>query len=232
MRFRITLGLIAAFLLSACATGPAQKAAAGPRPLTILISIDGFRPDYMTPADTPTLSRLAAEGALAPRGMRPSYPSITFPNHYTLVTGLRPDRNGIVNNTMEDPAIPGVTFSMGNHAAVLDRRWWDQAEPLWVTAEIQGLKTATMFWPGSEADIHGVRPDKYAAFDQTMSSAARVDVLLDWIDDPAGRPAGRPSPPCISTSSTPPAIGMAPAPRRCAGAPPRSTPPSPACWRA
>ncbi|MBX3480175.1 MAG: alkaline phosphatase family protein [Caulobacter sp.] len=189
MRFRITIGLVAAFLLSACAAFQPTQPGVQPPPLTILISIDGFRPDYMTPADTPVMARLASQGALAPRGMRPSYPSITFPNHYTLVTGQRPDRNGIVSNTMEDPAIPDVTFSMGNHEAVVDRRWWDEAEPLWVTAEQQGRKTATMFWPGSEADIHGVRPTHYAAFNQSMSSAERVDVLLGWIDDPAGPPA-------------------------------------------
>jgi predicted AlkP superfamily pyrophosphatase or phosphodiesterase len=187
MRIRMLLATLVALALTACASTPPPGPASGPRPLTILVSIDGFRPDYMTPADTPLLYRLAAEGAVAPGGMRPSYPSLTFPNHYTLVTGLRPDEHGIVNNTFRDPAIPGVTFSLGNKEAVLDGKWWDEAEPLWVTAVKAGVKADTMFWPGSEAEIHGVRPTKSAPFDQSMSSAARVDVLLGWLDDPADR---------------------------------------------
>jgi predicted AlkP superfamily pyrophosphatase or phosphodiesterase len=186
MQLRIIVSLIVALTLSACAHAPDTEA---PRPLTILVSLDGFRPDYVNADDTPNLARLGPQGATAPKGMRPSYPSVTFPNHYALVTGLRPDRNGIVSNTMEDADIPGVTFKLNDRSAVTDRRWWDQAEPLWVTAEKAGLKTATMFWPGSEADIQGVRPSRYATFDQKISSADRVDILLGWLDDPAGRPA-------------------------------------------
>jgi predicted AlkP superfamily pyrophosphatase or phosphodiesterase len=107
--------------------------AAGPtfaQPLTVLISIDGFRADYLWRGVTPNMSAMAEQGASG--AMRPSFPSKTFPNHYALITGLRPDRNGIVENNMEDPAIPGVLFKMSNHDAVVDRRWWDQGEPLWV----------------------------------------------------------------------------------------------------
>lgn len=165
-----------ALLLAACAT-TAERA---PRPLTILISIDGFRPDYLDRGVSPVLSRLAAEGA---RGvMRPSFPSKTFPNHYTLVTGLRPDRHGVVENTIEDPAIPGVTFKMSNLAAVQDRRWWDQGEPIWVAAERAGVVSATMFWPGSEAAIRGVRPTHWRRFDQSVPPQGRVDQVLAWLD--------------------------------------------------
>jgi predicted AlkP superfamily pyrophosphatase or phosphodiesterase len=80
---------------------------ASARPLTILISIDGFRADYLGRGVTPNMSAMAASGASG--AMRPSFPSKTFPNHYALITGLRPDRNGIVENNMEDPAIPGVS---------------------------------------------------------------------------------------------------------------------------
>ena len=76
--------------------------------LTILVSIDGFRPDYLDRGFTPVLKALAENGARA--AMRPSFPSKTFPNHYTLVTGLRPDRNGMINNTMHDPDMPGKVF--------------------------------------------------------------------------------------------------------------------------
>jgi predicted AlkP superfamily pyrophosphatase or phosphodiesterase len=193
MPYRAFLGLLLAACLTACAGLPplvpqAPSEKAGVRPLTILISIDGFRPDYMTRAEAPTLSSLAESGVVAPRGMRPSFPSITFPNHYSLVTGRRPDNHGIVANVIEDPRISEVPFTLGNKAAVTDRRWWDEAEPLWVTAEKSGVRTATMFWPGSEAAIHGVRPSQWAAFDQSLSSAARVDVLLGWLRDPARRP--------------------------------------------
>lgn len=166
-------------LLAACATTPPPR---NERPLTILISIDGFRPDYLDRGVTPVLSGLAAEGA---RGvMRPSFPSKTFPNHYTLVTGLRPDRHGIVENNMEDPAIPGVAFRMSNAQAVTDARWWDQGEPIWVAAERAGIVSATMFWPGSEAPIRGVRPSHWRPFDQSVPPDARVDQVLAWLDLP------------------------------------------------
>ena len=83
--------------------------------------------------------------------MRPSFPSLTFPNHYTLVTGLRPDHHGLVNNKMQDATLG--RFTMANRSAVEDARWWDGAEPIWVTAERAGIPTATMFWPGSEAAV-------------------------------------------------------------------------------
>ncbi len=184
-RLRVWMALVAVLVVSACATAsPAPPA--GPRPLTILISLDGFRPDYLRQGDSPTLDRLSAEGVTAPTGMRPSFPSLTFPNHYTLVTGKRPDHNGIVGNNMDDPVLG--SFSLGKKEAVTDRRWWDQAEPLWVTAETSGVKTATMFWPGSEADIRGVRPWKWSVFDQKLAANDRVDVLLGWLDDPSARP--------------------------------------------
>lgn len=173
--------------LASCATvAPVQQAggqrAGGERPLVILVSIDGFRPDYLARGETPVLSRLATEGATGP--MEPSFPSKTFPNHYTIVTGLRPDHHGIVNNNMVDSTIPGVEFRLGNASAVTDRRWWDDGEPIWVTAEKAGLTSAAMFWPGSEADVHGVRPSLFAKFDQAMPGDARVDQLLGWLDLP------------------------------------------------
>ncbi len=166
------------------ASVPASAASATtavPRTPVILISIDGLRPDDLDRGVTPHLSRLAAQGVRA-EAMRPSFPTKTFPNHYTLVTGLRPDHHGVVDNTMEDAAIPGVRFTLSNVAAVTDRRWWDQAEPIWVTAEKHHIRTATMFWPGSEAAIQGVRPTRYAVFDGKLSADGRTDQLLSWID--------------------------------------------------
>jgi predicted AlkP superfamily pyrophosphatase or phosphodiesterase len=175
--------IAAALLVFALGAAPTFARPPKPAPLTLLISIDAFRADYLDRGVTPNLSALAAGGARA--SMRPSFPSKTFPNHYALVTGLRPDRNGIVANNMTDEAIPGVKFAMSNDTAVKDRRWWDQAEPIWVTAEKAGIVTGTMFWPGSEADIHGVRPHYAPHFDIRVPSDDRVDQLLSWFDKPA-----------------------------------------------
>jgi predicted AlkP superfamily pyrophosphatase or phosphodiesterase len=172
--------LLIALTLAACAT--TSPPAPGPRPLTILISIDGFRPDYLDRGVTPTLSALAASGVRA--SMRPSFPTKTFPNHYTLVTGLRPDRNGVVDNTMLDPDIPGVTFKMTDKLITADARWWNQATPIWVSAERAGVRTATMFWPGSDTAIQGVRPSLWRQFDQSVPADARTDQLLQWLDAP------------------------------------------------
>ncbi|HEX3366370.1 ectonucleotide pyrophosphatase/phosphodiesterase [Phenylobacterium sp.] len=180
------LFLAAAIVLAAIAP-PAFAQTPKPAPLTILVSVDGFRADYLQRGKTPALSAMAADGAFA--AMRPSFPSITFPNHYTLVTGLRPDEHGVIDNNMEDAARPGVVFLLSKPDIVHDPIWWDQAEPLWVTAENQGVRTATMFWPGSDAPIHGVQPHDWRLFDKTVPSAARTEQVLSWLDRP---PAERP----------------------------------------
>ncbi len=182
------LPILLLLLLAACQPGSRKAQAPALPPLLILVSIDGFRADYFDLGLTPTLAQLANEGVHA-RAMRPSFPSLTFPNHYTLITGLRPDRHGIVHNTMRDPEIPGITFTLSNHEAVADARWWNDGEPLWNSANRAGLRTATMFWPGSEAPIHGRQPDHWLPFDQAVSSAARVAQVLEWLDLP---PAERP----------------------------------------
>jgi predicted AlkP superfamily pyrophosphatase or phosphodiesterase len=174
--------IAAAFALSFALLAPPATAQA-PRPLLVLVSIDGFRADYLDRGVTPTLSALAAGGV---RGdMRPSFPSKTFPNHYTLVTGLRPDRNGIVDNNMYDPAIGPQEFTMSKREVNKDGRWWDEAEPIWVTAEKAGVRTATMFWPGSDVEIRGVLPSRWKLFDIKMPAEARVDQALAWLDGPA-----------------------------------------------
>jgi predicted AlkP superfamily pyrophosphatase or phosphodiesterase len=104
---------------------------------------------------------------------------VTFPNHYTLVTGLRPDHHGIVDNTMEDPVLGRFTMQDSE-----DPRWWNEAQPLWVTADEQGLKTAVMFWPGSDREIRGHRPDYWKAYDKAFLANDRVDQVLKWLDLP------------------------------------------------
>ena len=173
--------LAAVGLLFLLLAGPALAEAQ--KPLLVLISIDAFRPDYLDRGVTPTLSALADGGV---RGeMRPSFPSKTFPNHYAIVTGLRPDRNGIVDNNMYDPSISSQEFTMSRREVSKDGRWWGEAEPIWVTAEKAGVHTATMFWPGSDVEIHGVLPSRWKLFDMKVTAAARVDQALAWLDGPA-----------------------------------------------
>ncbi len=190
-RFLVSgLALVAALAVASCAGAPASTAPVTQSPVVsgvatqadrpdpvILISIDGFRPDYLGRGATPVMDGLVAGGAFGP--MRPSFPSVTFPNHYTLVTGLHPDHHGIVGNRFTDAEL-GV-FTMASK----ETGFWDQAEPIWVSAEKAGVRTGTMFWPGSEVEIHGVRPSRWEAFDQSMSGDARVDRILSWLDLPA-----------------------------------------------
>jgi predicted AlkP superfamily pyrophosphatase or phosphodiesterase len=164
----------------------ADADAAQRQPL-ILVSIDGYRADYIARGQSPVLSELAADGVRA-AALRPVYPSITYPNHYTLVTGLYPDHHGMVSNSMHDPVLGD--FAVANRAANTDGRWWDQAEPIWVTAEKQGLRTASVFWPGTQAEIRGVRPTFWRLFDGSVSPDARVDQVFSWLDLP---PDQRPS---------------------------------------
>ena len=175
------------------AWAPASRAA-DRRPPVIVVSIDGFRADYFDRGLTPTLASLAAVGVHA-RSMRPSFPSVTDPNHYTLMTGLYPDHHGIVDNMMVDPSMPGMVFG-GPHTAGTDNdpRWWNEATPLWVSAERRGLKTATSMWPSDEAVVQGVavsyRQDwpRTGAANPTMDQ--QVDTVLGWLDLPADqRPA-------------------------------------------
>jgi len=148
----------------------------------VLVSLDGFRPDYLTRYDAPNLLALAASGVLAPDGMIPVFPSKTFPSHFSLVTGLHPAHHGIVSNTMYDPEWD-AWFRIRDRSAVEDGRWYG-GEPIWVTAERQGLRSATYFWVGSAAAIGGVRPSHWKRYDGRVAGADRVDQVLRWLDSP------------------------------------------------
>ncbi len=177
-------GRIAALLLLLLAGGCQKRTL---EPTVILVSIDGFRADYQDRFDTPTLDRLAAEGVRASKGMLPVFPSKTFPNHYSIATGLYPAHHGIVGNTMYDPGMD-AWFRLSDREAVEDTRWW-LGEPIWVTAEKQGMTAGTFFWPGSEAPVQGVQATYWKRFDDTVPAESRVDSVLSWIDLPeAARP--------------------------------------------
>lgn len=185
-RLRALLAAFSVLILSACAgtQRPAAAVAVEARaPVTILISVDGLRPDYLDRGVSPNINALAASGVKA--SMRPSFPSLTFPNHHSLVTGLRPDRHGIVDNTMVDARRPDVRFTLGDPRQSLDPFWWDEAEPIWVTAEKAGVRTGTMFWPGSEVAIHGTRPQDWLRYDKAVSSTQRINTVLDWMRRPS-----------------------------------------------
>jgi predicted AlkP superfamily pyrophosphatase or phosphodiesterase len=158
-----------------------------PRPILILVSMDGWRWDYLDRAPTPHLNALAAAGVRS-EGLIPSFPSKTFPNHYTIVTGLYPAHHGIVSNNMLDATIGEQRFSM-SAATAKDPRWWG-GQPLWVTAQKQGLRAAAMFWPGSEVEIGGIRPSFWKPFDDDLPNRDRTQQVLDWLRLPeAERPS-------------------------------------------
>jgi len=173
-----------AALLQACVTAPVSAPAPSTAvearaPVTILVSIDGFHPDYLDRGVTPVMSGLADSGVRA--AMRPSFPTKTFPNHYTVVTGLRPDRHGIVSNNFIDPERPDRTFNM----SVTDSFYWEGGEPVWIAAERAGISTATMFWPGSNIEIAETRPSNWHQFNQNVTGRQRVDAVIDWLRRPA-----------------------------------------------
>ncbi|PHH93012.1 hypothetical protein CDD83_2501 [Cordyceps sp. RAO-2017] len=148
-------------------------------PTTILISLDGFRADFLQRGLTPRLNAFIQEG-VSPKYMLPSFPSVTFPNHYTLATGLYPESHGVVGNSFWDPDLRAEFFYTDPKRS-LDPKWWG-GEPFWVTAERQGIRTAVHMWPGSEAHILRVEPsfvDKYNGKETLANKVTRILGLLD-----------------------------------------------------
>lgn len=175
------ISIIVLLTLQSCNTISNHKTGINSENYIILISFDGFRWDYMDKTDTPNLDRLVANGVKAD-AMIPCFPSKTFPNHYAIVTGLYPENHGIIANNMYDPEFD-ATFSLGNREEVQNGRWWG-GEPIWVTAENQGLKTLCNFWPGSEAEIKDTRPTYWTEYDGSVPNEDRVDLVLQYLDKP------------------------------------------------
>uniref|UniRef100_A0ACD5UUA8 Uncharacterized protein n=1 Tax=Avena sativa TaxID=4498 RepID=A0ACD5UUA8_AVESA len=151
------------------------------KPVVLLISTDGFRFGYQYKAPNPHLRRLIANGTSAVEGLIPVFPTLTFPNHYSIVTGLYPSSHGIINNFFPDP-ISGDKFTTAN----MDPKWW-LGEPLWVSAADQGLQASTFFWPGSEVKKGSWDcPDKYCRhYNASVPFEERVDAILGYFDFPA-----------------------------------------------
>jgi len=183
--------LIAAILLAALGllSGCATIFQRGPTPPLLLISLDAFRWDYcaLHPEQTPHLRQLMREGISA-RQLVPVFPSNTFPNHYSIVTGLYPSHHGIINNEFFDPSL-GEVFHYNQAASVMKPQWWG-GEPIWVTANKQGRKSASSYWVGSEAEIGGFRPNFWKVYDPKLSFEDRFNELIGWFHLPeAQRPA-------------------------------------------
>ncbi|TVU21378.1 hypothetical protein EJB05_31008, partial [Eragrostis curvula] len=165
---------------ASAASTTARPLAKLPKPVVLLISSDGFRFGYQFKAANPHIRRLIANGTSAAEGLIPVFPTLTFPNHYSIVTGLYPSSHGIINNFFPDP-ITGDHFNMANH----DPKWW-LGEPLWATAAAQGVQAATYFWPGSEV-VKGSWncPDKYCRhYNGSVPFEERVDAILGYFDLP------------------------------------------------
>jgi predicted AlkP superfamily pyrophosphatase or phosphodiesterase len=164
------------------ANAPAVQASA---PYVILVSLDGFRWDYLQKYDATRLQRMAAEGASAPEGMIPAFPSLTFPNHYTIVTGLYPGHHGIVANSFYDAARQAV-YSYTDPKTNADGTWYGGV-PMWSLAEKQGMRTACFFWPASEAEIAGERPTYYLHYDGLVPNEERLQQVIAWLKLPAAQ---------------------------------------------
>ncbi len=151
------------------------------KPYVILISADGFRYDYAEKYKAVHLQELANEGVQAPY-MVPSFPSVTFPNHYTLVTGLYPSHHGLVDNYFYDRNRKEF-YSSGNKAKVADATWYG-GTPLWVLAEQQHMLTASFYWVASEAPIKDTRPTYYYVYNEKINIHNRIQTVVDWLKLP------------------------------------------------
>lgn len=176
--------VVFAFLIAFPCFGYAQKPIRDLKPTVLLISIDGFRSDYIERYRPKYLKKLAEEGTRA-KWMIPSFPTKTFPNHYTIATGLYPENHGITDNNMYDPEFD-AEFKLGKREEVQNARWW-QGEPIWVTAEKQGQTAGAFFFPGTETPIGGIRPAFWRTYDGDVPNTERVDTVLSWLDLPVAK---------------------------------------------
>lgn len=148
------------------------------KPYVVMLSLDGFRWDYTNRVPTPNFDFIAAHGVKA-ASLKPSFPTKTFPNHYTIVTGLYPDHHGIVANSFYDEA-SGREYKIPDRSAVEDGYFYG-GEPIWVTAEKQGVRSASCFWVGSEADIQGKHPSYWKKYTADFTLGQSIDTVVHWL---------------------------------------------------
>ena len=148
------------------------------KPYVLLISFDGFRWDYSERGITPNLDSLKNHGVHA-LSLRPSFPTKTYPNHYSIVTCLYPENHGIIANSFTNP-FTGDKYRIGNSLAVKDSKWYT-GEAFWETAERNNIKTASYFWPGSEVELEYRHPSIYKTYDHNKPYKERIDSVLNWL---------------------------------------------------
>jgi predicted AlkP superfamily pyrophosphatase or phosphodiesterase len=158
--------------------GFASRAGEAKSGTVLLVSLDGFRWDFFNKAPTPNLNRIAREGVKA-KALIPAFPTMTFPAHYSMVTGLHPERHGIIGNIIRDPKI-ARDFNMRDRESMQNKNWWG-GEPIWITAQRQGLKSATCFWPGTDIEVVGGRPTYWLPFDGSMPNEKRIAQVIEWL---------------------------------------------------
>lgn len=173
--YAATIGLAMVILLSiGCNSEPETSA----EPTLVVLSLDGFRWDYAAHTHTPNLDKIATVGVRA-ESLIPVFPTGTFANHYSMATGLYPDHHGIVANRFTCP-IFGEDFNKSDRSTVRDGKFYG-GEPIWNTAENQGLKSAAFFWVGSEADVQETRPDRWKIYNNSTPYGDRIDTVIHWL---------------------------------------------------
>jgi predicted AlkP superfamily pyrophosphatase or phosphodiesterase len=175
-------GVLALGCSASTRSASSAAASSASRPYVVLVSFDALRHDYLDRFPAPAFASVAARGVRA-SAMIPSFPSKTFPNHYTIATGLYPGDHGIVGNTFFDPARK-AWYRNTDPKTVRDSSWYG-GEPIWVTAEHNGVKSGVYFWTGSEAAIEGVRPTYWVPYNAKVPNAQRVDDVMAWLRKPA-----------------------------------------------
>ncbi|NQV41660.1 MAG: alkaline phosphatase family protein [Candidatus Marinimicrobia bacterium] len=180
MILRITLALLSVIVIFGCSSNPYVKDIPKEQYI-VMLSLDGCRWDYPQMADMPNLEAIAREGVKL-ESLQPAFPSKTFPNHYSIATGLYPDHHGIVQNTFYDPDMDAY-YKIRDRDAVANKDFYG-GEPIWVTAEKQGLKSASFYWVGSEAPVNGTYPSRWKKYDHHFSYEARVDTVIAWLSLP------------------------------------------------
>ncbi|MFA8298793.1 MAG: ectonucleotide pyrophosphatase/phosphodiesterase [Hyphomicrobiales bacterium] len=192
-RLYIALALTALVIMGACTQknyNYNEKSTPNPNPnpadapYVVMLSMDGFRWDYVDSVPTPNLDYIAENGVKA-KSLKPSFPTFTFPNHYALATGLYPNNNGIVFNKFYDPELK-KKYSIGNRKAVENPDFY-KGKPIWVTAENQGMTTASFYWVGSETPICDCQPTFWKKYKHNFPFEKRIDSVVSWLQLPEAR---------------------------------------------
>ncbi len=176
----VALAVFTVIIFSACSKLRSER----DKPYVVMVSLDAFRWDYDSIYGTPVLDDIARKGVTATR-LIPSFPTKTFPNHYTIATGLYPDHHGLVNNSFYAPDLD-LVYRIGDRGMVSNGAFYG-GEPVWVTARKQGMKSASFYWVGSEAPVQGIQPDYWKPYDDEVPFGDRVDTVLKWLSMPINK---------------------------------------------